>query len=123
MAVEIDRAQFEHLCALQCPEEEMAAWFGCGPEALRRWCKRQYRRGPELGMDQLRARGKVRLREQALVLAEKNATMMNLLLKSYLGLTDRPGPEEGGDGSVVVYVPEMLPEQECLAEERTEKSE
>mgnify|MGYP002869193499 CR=1 FL=1 len=113
MEPEIARETFEHLCALQCPEKEMADWFGCTPAALRKWCKQTYNMDARRIYAKMQARGRVQLREQALALAEKNASMMSLLLKSCLGLGEKPetGAQEGG--GVVVYVPQMLTEEEC----------
>ena len=35
-AVEIDAAELERLCALQCTEEEIAAWFGVSKKTIER---------------------------------------------------------------------------------------
>ena len=35
-AVEIDQAELERLCALQCTEEEIAAWFGVSKKTIER---------------------------------------------------------------------------------------
>lgn len=39
---EIDRVQFERLCALQCPKDEICAYFEMSGEALDRWCGQTY---------------------------------------------------------------------------------
>lgn len=42
---EIDKAQFENLCALQCTKSEICAWFDVTDKTLERWCKRTYGAG------------------------------------------------------------------------------
>ena len=40
---EIDKTQFEQLCAMQCTEEEICAWFDITDKTLTGWCKRTYK--------------------------------------------------------------------------------
>ena len=40
--IEINKEEFEKLCALLCSEEEIASWFDVSVDTLCRWCKREY---------------------------------------------------------------------------------
>lgn len=89
--IEIDRGQFEKLCALQCTEEEIAAWFHCSVDTIERWCKREYADEVEgkatfaeiyktLSVD-----GKISLRRYQFKMAEHNVSMAIWLGKQWLG--------------------------------------
>ena len=82
---EIDRREFEKLCALQCTEAEICGWFQCSPEKLLSWCKRTYGMTFERAAKQLGAGGKISLRRIQFQLAEKNAAMAIFLGKVVLG--------------------------------------
>ena len=72
---EIDKNQFENLCALQCTKEEMCGFFDISEKTLDSWCKRTYGQGFSLVFNQKRGRGKISLRRAQFRLAEKNANM------------------------------------------------
>ena len=40
---EIDQAEFEKLCALQCTKAEIAGFFNLSEDTVERWCKRTYK--------------------------------------------------------------------------------
>lgn len=92
---QIDRKQFENLCALQCTEEEICGWFDCCTDTLDSWCKRTYvnENNESMGFSEVfkqkRGKGKISLRRAQWRLAEKNANMAIFLGKNYLGQTDQ----------------------------------
>lgn len=88
--VEIDRKQFENLCALQCTLEEIASVFDCSGDTIERWCKREYGRGFAEVFAIKRSGGKIALRRAQFQLAQKNAAMAIWLGRQYLGQTDHP---------------------------------
>ena len=55
---EIDKNQFEKLCAMMCTEDEIAGFFGVSIDTLQRWCKRTYGEGFETTYSAKKARGK-----------------------------------------------------------------
>lgn len=87
--IPIDQNQFEKLCAIQCTQEEIAAWFNCSIETLVRWCKATYGETFEGAYKKWSANGKISLRRTQMKLAEKNAAMAIFLGKNMLGQTDR----------------------------------
>ena len=97
---EIDKAQFEKLCKIQCALDEIADWFNCSEDTIERWCKRTYQDedGNPLTFAEVykkySAGGKIVLRRAQMKLAEKNATMAIFLGKNYLGQTDKTEIED-----------------------------
>ena len=94
--IDIDKGQFEKLCALHCTEQEVADFFDCSPDTIDRWCKRTYKneKGKSLGFAEVfsikRNKGKISLRRNQWKLSEKNANMAIWLGKQYLGQSDKP---------------------------------
>lgn len=87
--VEINKNEFEKLCGLQCTQEEIAAWFKCSEDTLRRFCKREYKDQFCEVHKRLSAHGKMSLRRTQFKIAEGgNATMAIWLGKQYLGQRD-----------------------------------
>lgn len=91
---QIDQAQFEKLCGLQCTEAEILAWFGITDKTLNRWCKEVYKMSFSDVFAEKRDAGKISLRRHQWRLAEKNASMAIFLGKNYLGQKDDPGREK-----------------------------
>lgn len=94
--IEIDREQFEKLCALQCTEEEIASWFHCSVDTIERWCKRTYKEVfPEINptfaevYKNFSVDGKISLRRYQFKMAEKNVAMAIWLGKQWLGQRDQ----------------------------------
>ena len=82
----IDIAELEKLCAMQCTDEEIAAWFKVTTRTIER--RRKVRKFAEI-MDRGKARGKISVRRmQMKLLEEGNATMGVWLGKQLLGQTD-----------------------------------
>lgn len=86
---EIDKTDFEKLCALQCTQEEICSWFDITDKTLQAWCKRTYKKGFSEVYAQKREKGKISLRRAQFRLAEKNAAMAIFLGKNYLGQSDK----------------------------------
>lgn len=86
---EIDKIEFEKLCALQCTEEEICGWFGVTDKTLSSWCKRTYGLNFSEIYRQKRGVGKISLRRAQMRLAEKSASMAIWLGKQWLGQTDK----------------------------------
>lgn len=91
--IEIDLADLEKLAALQCTQEEAAAWFGCSVATINnRLSEDKYRERWEAG----RGKGRVSLRRYQFKMAENNPTMAIWLGKQWLGQSDKI-VYEGGD--------------------------
>lgn len=86
---EIDKKQFENLCALQCTKEEICGFFEISEKTLNSWCKRTYKAGFSLVFQQKRGKGKISLRRSQFRLAEKSANMAIWLGKQYLNQKDQ----------------------------------
>lgn len=87
--IEIDKAQFEKLCGLQCTREEIACFFQCSDDTVERWCKREYGCNFAVIFAQKRNLGKISLRRSQFKMAESNVTMAIWLGKQYLGQSDK----------------------------------
>ena len=87
--IEIDKSQFEKLCALQCSLEEICGVLGVSNKTLERWCKKEYKANFSEVFREKRQVGKMSLRRSQFKLAEKNATMAIWLGKQYLDQRDR----------------------------------
>lgn len=85
---EIDRKQFEMLCALQCTLLEICDALEVTDKTLDRWCKRTYGERFSEVFAKKRGKGKISLRRMQWQLAEKNATMAIWLGKQYLDQKD-----------------------------------
>lgn len=81
---EIDKANFEKLCRLQCTKEEIAGFFDVSEDTIERWCKRTYKESFAVVFSKRRVGGKISLRRSQFKLAEKNANMAIWLGKQYL---------------------------------------
>jgi hypothetical protein len=83
---EIDMAELEKLCQLQCTDEEIAAWFNVSTRTIER-----RRLEPEFAevMTRGKAKGRISVRRmQMKLLEEGNATMGVWLGKQLLGQAD-----------------------------------
>ena len=100
--IEIDREQFQKLCAIQCTLSEIAGWYRCSEDTIERWCKR------ELGMTFAEAfktwsaDGKMSLRRIQFRMAETNPSMAIWLGKQYLGQKDVQDVIVSGDDDETV---------------------
>lgn len=82
---EIDQTEFEKLCGIQATLEEIAGWFNCSCETIRRWCQSTYEEQFCEVYEKKSADGKISLRRSQMRLAETNAAMAIWLGKQYLG--------------------------------------
>lgn len=87
---EIDREEFEKLCAMQCTREEIAAFFGVGDKLICEWCQRTYGEDFETVFAEKRKGGLASLRRIQWKWAESNVVMAIFLGKNYLGQADTP---------------------------------
>ena len=85
---EIDKTEFEKLCALQCTENEICSWFDVSDRTLERWCESTYNQRFVDIFAIKREKGKISLRRSQFQLAEKSAAMAIFLGKNYLGQRD-----------------------------------
>lgn len=92
--IQIDKKEFEKLCALQCTQLEMCSWFDVDENTINAWCKREYGKTFSEVFAAKRGKGKVALRRIQYQLAEKNPSMAIFLGKQYLGQSDNPQAEE-----------------------------
>lgn len=85
---EIDKKNFESMCAYQCTQEEICAFLGVTDKTLSAWCKRTYGMSFSEVFRQKREMGKISLRRKQWQLADKSASMAIFLGKNYLGQRD-----------------------------------
>lgn len=81
---EIDRDEFEKLCALQCTKAEVAGFFNVSEDTIERWCKRTYKESFAVVFANKRSGGKISLRRSQFRLAERDSRMAIWLGKQYL---------------------------------------
>jgi hypothetical protein len=90
----IDLAELERLSAMQCTDEEIAAWFKVSTRTIER--RRKNRAFAEV-MDRGKAKGRISVRRMQMKLLEQgNATMGVWLGKQILGQTDEVRHEVSG---------------------------
>jgi hypothetical protein len=82
--IEIDKSEFEKLCALHCTQEEIAGFFDCSADTIDRWCKRTYKENFAEVFKQKRSAGRISLRRTQFAMAQTNATMAIWLGKQWL---------------------------------------
>lgn len=82
---QIDKNQFESLCALQCTKDEICGFFELTDKTLDRWCKETYRKSFSDIFAEKRGVGKISLRRAQYETALRgNATMLVWLGKQWL---------------------------------------
>lgn len=72
---ELERKQFENLCAMQCSVEELCGWFGCDEAALNAWCMDTYGEDFRSAFDRLAMMGRIVLRREQVAAAKRNVSM------------------------------------------------
>jgi len=99
----IDLAELERLSAMQCTDEEIAAWFKVTTRTIER--RRKNRAFAEV-MDRGKAKGRISVRRMQIKLLEAgNATMAVWLGKNMLGQTDEVRHQiNGGQPFLLVLV-------------------
>lgn len=96
--IEIDKVQFEKLCAIQCTLPELAGFFDCSEDTIERWCKREYKMTFAEVFKRKSVDGKISLRRTQFRMAEKSTVMAIWLGKQYLGQSDKIISESRADG-------------------------
>src|ERR1700676_3917199 len=95
----IDLAELERLSAMQCTDEEIAAWFKVTTRTIER--RRKVKRCADV-IERGRAKGRISVRRQQLKLLEAgNATMGVWLGKQIFGQTDEIRHEISGSGVII----------------------
>ena len=97
---DIDKSNFEKLCALFCTLDEIAGFFDCSEDTIERWCKREYKQSFAEISAKKRGLGKISLRRSGLELAKKNAAVHIFYCKNYLGMTDSVAIESKSNGQL-----------------------
>ncbi len=98
-AVEIDLEQLEKLAAMQCTQEDVAAWFGVSqPTISKKLRQRKYREVWERGL----GRGRISLRRRQW--AKDSDTMLIWLGKQHLGQRDQPVTDDGSRSAAEEYL-------------------
>ena len=100
----IDLAELEKLCSMQCTDEEIAAWFGVSARTVGRRRKNAKFRDV---MEQARAKGRVSVRRNLFRLANNgNIAAAIFLAKNVLGYRDvlrnEHSAPEGGDFQMII---------------------
>src|SRR5258707_2858363 len=105
----IDMAELERLSAMQCTDEEIAAWFGVTTRTIER--RRKNAKFAEV-MNRGKAKGRISVRRAQLKLLEAgNATMGVWLGKNILGQVDEVRHEFSG---TLNYLSVVLPRPAAL---------
>lgn len=107
-AASINLAELEKLAAMQCTDEEIAAWFNVSTRTIER-----RRKSPVFAETIVRgkARGRISLRRaQRKILEQGNATMAIWLGKQYLGQADQIDVSTNNQ-TVVLVLPANQPEE------------
>lgn len=87
--VDIKEKDFDSLCAMQCTEEEIAAFYGCTIDTINNWCKRTFGKTFSEIYPQKRALGKASLRRAGFKMAQSNPSVHIFYAKNFLGMTDK----------------------------------
>ena len=85
---EINKRQFESLCAIQCTREEICSVLDVSEKTIDKWCNETYGEPFSLVFKQKREGGRASLRRNQWRLSESNPTMAIWLGKQYLGQKD-----------------------------------
>jgi len=100
--IEIDKNEFEQLCAMQCTLIEISDWFHCSEDIIEKWSEQEYGMKFKDVFKQKRSKGKISLRRSQFRLAETNATMGIWLGKQYLDQRDVQEIEISKNTSMIV---------------------
>jgi hypothetical protein len=115
--VKIDLAELEKLCAMQCTDEEIAAFFGVSTKTIER--RRKVERFIDV-MEQARAKGRVSVRRYVFRLASNgNVAASIFLAKNLLGYRDVVSNEVSGPDGRPIPI-ESRPDLSNLSDEELE---
>ena len=114
----IDVVELEKLCAMQCTDEEIAAFFGVSTKTIER--RRKVERFSDV-MEQARAKGRVSVRRNLFRLASTgNVAASIFLAKNLLGYRDVVANEVSGPDGRPIPI-ESRPDLSNLSEEELEQ--
>ena len=114
----IDLAELEKLCAMQCTDEEIAAFFGVSTKTIER--RRKVQRFGDI-MEQARAKGRVSVRRNLFRLASNgNVAASIFLAKNLLGYRDVVANEVSGPDGRPIPI-ESRPDLSNLSDEELEQ--
>src|SRR5437764_14370854 len=106
----IDLAELEKLCAMQCTDEEVAAFFGVSSRTIVR--RRQVKKFNEI-MERAKAKGRVSVRRNLFRLANNgNIAAAIFLSKNLLGYRDVVNTEHTGSAGGPIQIaarPNLFP--------------
>lgn len=102
---DIDLIALEKLCAMQCTDEEIAAWFGVATKTIER--RRKTAAGAE-AMERGKAKGRITVRRKLFALMEAgNVAAAIFLSKNLLGYRDVASTEHSGPNGGPIQISEI----------------
>jgi hypothetical protein len=114
----IDLVELEKLCAMQCTDEEIAAFFGVSTKTIER--RRKVQRFGDI-MEQARAKGRVSVRRNLFRLASNgNVAAAIFLAKNLLGYRDVVASEVSGPDGRPISI-DSRPDLSNLSDEELEQ--
>lgn len=101
--IEINWPDFDKLCAMQCTVLEIASWFDCSEDTIKRAVKRRWHMPFEEYAASKKLKGNISIRRQQFERAQAgDKTMLIWWGKQYLGQQDRAQAEHTGkDGGPI----------------------
>jgi hypothetical protein len=101
--IEINWTDFDKLCAMQCTVPEVASWFGCSEDTIKRAVKRKWRMTFEEYAGPKKLKGNISIRRVQFERAQAgDKTMLIWWGKQYLGQREKHDTElTGKDGGPV----------------------
>ena len=99
--ISIDWAMFDKLCAIQCSQREIAAWFNCSEDTIDRAVTREKKMGFAEYFEQKRSPGKIAIRRKQYEVAMNGSVPMLIWLgKQWLGQSEKVEQVESLDTSI-----------------------